>query len=403
MTFVAVPLPRLARVSPPAAAICGLAGVGFAYWIANEVIPHHARSLWGPYFFGPAAWLCAAAVAVWATQRQPALPRDTAMAVSQRVATAIAALIGVFLVAIQLILGVLGEFGFSPYAHSPRWLLTNPFFAGSSLVAIEVGRGLFVRGSAQRSLTFALVGSTLIFALLQLPEGRYTHGSLHDNVEFWGASFLPAAALGLIAGFFYVYGGLRATLLLTAPLVAFQYFSPVLPVAEWPIRALAGVAGPAIGLWIAEGLFAAEEQPMEGASRALPSIAWLLTAVVALAIFWFSFGFFGYQPAFVPSHSMEPLINQGDLVLVGPVNADSVQVGDVVLYTLPNHQRVLHRVIEIHSGANGDREYIFKGDNNNTEDILPVRSDQFVGKYMGRVPKLGWIPIKFNHLVGKAR
>jgi signal peptidase I len=396
-----VRMPQLAAL--PAAAL-GLGAVALAYWLANEVVPRNVYSLWGPYFLAPMCWLAAAGLCLWAVQRQPAFPaQDNTKAIDIRTTLIVAALVGCFLVALQFILGMLSQFGHSPYAHTPRWFAINALYAGAGVVAVEAGRGLFLRASAKQSLTFALVGSTLVFALIQFPVARYTRGSAIDNVEFWGAYFLPAAALGLVAGFFYIYGGLRAALLVCAPLLAFQYYSPILPSAEWPIRALVGVAGPAMGLWIAEGLFAAEEEPVKGASRALPSISWVLTAVVGLTIFWFSFGFFGFRPAFVPSHSMEPLINQGDLVLVGPTDADTVKVGDIVLYELPNRQRVLHRVADIRTGESGGREYIFKGDNNNTEDLMPVKSDQFIGKYIGRVPKLGWVPIRFNQLIGKAR
>ncbi len=405
--MLALPRPLVSRLpvlsALPAAAV-GLGALLLAYWLANEFIPRNVYSLWGPYFLSPMAWLAAAAVAAWALRLQPPLPAEQRPeTLDLRATLIVAALVGLFLVALQFILGMFSEFGRSPYAHTPRWLAINFLFAGSSLLAIEWGRGLFVRASAGRSVTFALVGSTLLFAAMQFPVGRYTGSGFLENIEFWGAYFLPAAALGLVAGFFYIYGGIRAAILVTAPLLAFQYYSPILPSADWPIRALVGVAGPAVGLWIAEGLFAAEEEEVQGFSRGLPSIAWVLTAVVALTIFWFSFGFFGYRPAFVPSHSMDPRIKQGDIVLVEPVDADSVKVGDIVLYEMPNRQRVLHRVVEIRTGESGGREYIFKGDNNNTVDLMPVTSDQFIGKYLGRVPKLGWVPIKFNQLIGKAR
>ena len=34
---------------------------------------------------------------------------------------------------------------------------------------------------------------------------------------------------------------------------------------------------------------------------------------------------------------------------------------------------------------------------------MPVKSEQFIGKYIGRVPKVGWVPIRFNQLIGKMR
>ena len=405
--MTAMPRPtalRLPVVSALPAAAFAIASLLLAYWLTTEFISRHVYSLWGPYFLSPMTWLGAGAVCLWALRLQPAFAAEQrAIPIELRTTLIVSALVGIFLVSLQFILGMFAEFGRSPYAHTPRWLAINLLFAGSTLVALECGRGLFVRASAGRSLTFALVGSTLLFAFLQFPVARYTGGGFLENVEFWGAYFMPAAALGLVAGFFFVYGGIRAAILVTAPLLVFQYYSPILPVADWPIRALVGVAGPAVGLWIAEGLFAADEEPLQGASRGLPSIAWVLTAVVALSIFWFSFGFFGFRPAFVPSHSMEPMISQGDIVLVGPVDAATVAPGDVILYQLPNKQRVLHRVTEVRTGEEGGREFIFKGDNNNTEDLMPVKSDQFIGEYVGRVPKLGWVPIKFNQLVGKAR
>ncbi len=184
----------------------------------------------------------------------------------------------------------------------------------------------------------------------------------------------------------------------------FTYWSPFLPATEWPILALAGVAGPAVGLWIAESLFEPVEEVDESpGSFRLPSVTWVLTAVMGLVIFWFSFGFFGYLPAFVPSHSMEPNIHQGDIVLTKNISPDNVRVGDIILYTAPNKQRILHRVIDIKAGENGQRTFIFKGDNNNTSDLYPVKDEQIRSRYLRRVPKAGWLPIKFNQLLGQVR
>jgi signal peptidase len=298
-----------------------------------------------------------------------------------------------------VITGMIADFGISPFAHSPRWLAINFLFAGAPLLAIEASRAAFLRAVGPRTLTVALVATSLGLAAIQFPLRHYQLDGFTANAEFWGSVFIPLVATGLLAGFFVLYGGLRAGLLITAPIVAFTYFSPVLPIAPWPILALVGVAGPATGLWIAESLFSdvvEEEARQANGVFSLPSVAWVLTAVIALAIFWFSFGFFGYRPSFVPSHSMEPLINQGDVVLAGPVEPDQVKVGDIVLYELGNGRQVLHRVVEITKSEDGKRLFITRGDNNNTEDLRPVTDEQIVGRYVGRVPYLGWVPIKFN-------
>ncbi len=379
---------------------CGLL---LTRWWAFDLVPSHIHSLWGPYFVAPMGWLAVAALA-FVLYRRLDVPAALETVVEQRMVLFVGGLIGVFLVSIQFFLGMMAGFGHSPYAHSPRWLAINLLFAGATLVAVEVSRAALLRALGPRSLTLALVVATLALAALQFPTSQLMQAGLSHGAEFWGSRFIPLAATGLLAGFFVLYGGIGAGLLISAPLVIFQFYSPILPVADWPILALAGVAGPAIGLWIAEGLFTAEEAPEESTGFfKLPSVAWVMTAVIGLGIFWFSFGFFGFRPAFVPSHSMEPLINQGDVVLVGPVDASTVKVGDIVLYEMSNRQRVLHRVVDVKTGEDGGREFIFKGDNNNAEDLLPVTGKQLIGTYKARVPKLGWIPIKFNNLIGGLR
>lgn len=373
--------------------------LSLAYYAQREWLPSLGlQTLWSPYFFAPMGWLAAAGVATYWYRRTPAAPLSEDTAVDQRTILVIAALLGVFLVSLQFIVGMFSNFGHSPYAHSPRWLAINFLFAGAPLVASEVSRTVLLRIGRRYGLTLALIATSVGFAALQFGQGQFMKDGFGAQAEFWGASFIPAAAMGLLAGFFALYGGWRAAIFVSAPLVAFTYFSPILPSAEWPILALVGVAGPAMGLWIAESMF---ESPAESADEEqggirLPSVAWVLTAVMGLVIFWFSFGFFGYLPAFVPSHSMEPLIQQGDIVLTRNIEPADVKVGDIILYEMANRQRVLHRVMEIGKSESGARYFIFKGDNNGAEDGFPVTDEQIKSRYLLRVPKLGWLPIKFQ-------
>ena len=406
--FVRNRAPALVRNPRLSAAILIVASMAAAYWWSFELVPgFHLNTLWAPYFLGPMGWVVAAGVSFYCYLRLPPIEYDSEGERPPAGAVlGIAALVGAFLVALQIVTGMLGAFGTSPLAHSPRWLLTNAFLAGSPLVAIEVSRAALLRAGGNRRLFMVLFLAAVAFALMQFSISQVTTGTAVERAEFWGASFLPAAAIGLLAGFFAIHGGPRASLLVTAPGVAFLYWSPFLPVAPWPTLALAGVAGPAMGLWVSAGLFTPEavigDEEVQKPSK-LPSVAWVATSVIALLIFWFSFGFLGYQPSFVPTHSMEPTIQQGDVVLVGPVDVDSLEVGDIISFRVGGGQRVLHRINEIIIGESGQREFITKGDNNNVTDGAPIAAEQIEGIYIGRVPKLGWIPLKLNQFVDNLR
>jgi len=60
---------------------------------------------------------------------------------------------------------------------------------------------------------------------------------------------------------------------------------------------------------------------------------WIITAIIAVAIVWFAVGVFPIKPFLVPSGSMVPIINPGDVVIVAPVKTDTSKVGEITWNT----------------------------------------------------------------------
>ena len=145
-----------------------------------------------------------------------------------------------------------------------------------------------------------------------------------------------------------------------------------------------------------EGLSGQNEQEMrdDGLHLRAPSTAWVLTASASLAILWFTFGFFGVKPSFIPSHSMEPTINPGSIVITRDIDAADVKVGDIVMYQR-GRLHVLHRVVQ----KLPDGTFIFKGDNNNTPDPDPVQPKQIEGRLLVDVPYIGWLPLRASQAI----
>ena len=92
---------------------------------------------------------------------------------------------------------------------------------------------------------------------------------------------------------------------------------------------------------------------------------------------------FGYKPFIVLSGSMEPTIMIGDIAIIKEIKADKLNVGDIIAFRSGNSV-ITHRIIE----KDGE-EFITKGDNNNTEDRYPVKSESIEGIYVRRIAQLG--------------
>ena len=98
---------------------------------------------------------------------------------------------------------------------------------------------------------------------------------------------------------------------------------------------------------------------------------------------------FGYAPMIVLTDSMvgnnEDNFNGGDLIFVKTVKPEEVKKGDVISFFDPQGNGTSitsHRVVEVLK-ENGEISFKTKGDNNNTEDKLPVPAKNLAGIYTG--------------------
>ena len=96
---------------------------------------------------------------------------------------------------------------------------------------------------------------------------------------------------------------------------------------------------------------------------------------------------FGYAPMIVLTDSMAgnnaDSFGGGDLIFVKTVKPEEVEKGDVISFFDPQGNGTSitsHRVAEI-INENGKISFKTKGDNNNTEDKLPVPAENLAGVY----------------------
>ena len=99
----------------------------------------------------------------------------------------------------------------------------------------------------------------------------------------------------------------------------------------------------------------------------------------------------GVFPMIVLTDSMYPEIASGDLIICHTIEAEEVQVGDVITFYDPmgnGTSVVTHRVLEIVE-EDGKLSFRTKGDNNNAEDQVLVPEKSLIGTYRSRIPGLG--------------
>jgi len=100
---------------------------------------------------------------------------------------------------------------------------------------------------------------------------------------------------------------------------------------------------------------------------------------------------FGWRVDNLCSDSMNPELNVGDLVVTHTVEAETVEVGDIIVfYSNDAHENLVsHRVINIE--RNPSLSFITKGDAYDTSDPFVIPTRNLVGKVYLNVPLLGYL------------
>ena len=120
-----------------------------------------------------------------------------------------------------------------------------------------------------------------------------------------------------------------------------------------------------------------------------------VTAIaLAYAAFLVSPQIFGFR--LVQSHgiSMEPLLSEGDILLLHAINGAEAQIGDVVV-TDRNGRAVLHRLIAYRVHETGGLLLVTKGDNAAQADA-PISPSAVQARLVTRLPLLGLLLWSFE-------
>lgn len=101
----------------------------------------------------------------------------------------------------------------------------------------------------------------------------------------------------------------------------------------------------------------------------------------------------GSTPYTIITSSMQPAYPAGTLVVVRPVDTDTLEVGDVVTIQLESGQDtvVTHRIAAIQHRLDGDVRFVTKGDANQSADVDVRLPAQIRGEVWYRVPYAGHI------------
>lgn len=96
----------------------------------------------------------------------------------------------------------------------------------------------------------------------------------------------------------------------------------------------------------------------------------------------------GFKPFVVLSDSMETRIHRGDLIVVKKVDPSVLKEKKIIAFRDDEGTVTTHRIVKIVE-KDGERYFVTKGDNNDSQDQKLVEYKDVEGVYKFRIPQLG--------------
>ena len=128
---------------------------------------------------------------------------------------------------------------------------------------------------------------------------------------------------------------------------------------------------------------------------ALAAFMMIFTIISATTLDKSNRNFFGYKIYKVLSDSMKATdFDAGDIIFVKEVDPSTLKEGDIISYTSTNTENfgetVTHKIRKLTTDDNGNPGFITYGTTTGEDDAKVVTYPYVIGKYCGKIPKLGY-------------
>ena len=123
----------------------------------------------------------------------------------------------------------------------------------------------------------------------------------------------------------------------------------------------------------------------------------IMSLIIAIGIALGCLFLVGIKPYVVESDSMKPTFAAGDISFINTkTKYDDIKEKDIIAFKIESGKYITHRVININ-----DEGFETQGDANETSDGISTTKDNYIGKNVFSLPKVGFIVKAIQTTKGK--
>lgn len=297
---------------------------------------------------------------------------------------------------VYLLSGLFVTFGKNPYSASFRGVVINLYSTGLIIFCREYIRYKLINNVYNNDKKMIFILLVIVFSLLD-----FNIFSFISNISYYSIfkQFFYILVPSVLKNILFTYIAQN-----TDHIPSFLYdiiyylvlwISPILPNSPWILDAILNSIFPLMLLLYTRYYINKKDRfHLNTMNETINPSGLLPFGICLVLLIWFALGIFPVKPVGIATASMVPELYVGDLAIIEKCTANDINVQDVIEYQMEGYT-VIHRVKEIYQ-EDGEFFFITKGDNNNSEDKMPVREEQLIGKVIFKIRYLA-LPTVWLH------
>lgn len=290
---------------------------------------------------------------------------------------------------IYYFLGLIVGFVYNTYNTTFTGILYNSFIIIIPLLLREEIRRRFIQ-LHRNSKAYILV--TIIFICYELMGSTFF--SYQNNEELLSKVFIvfiPIILENIILTYLAFIGERKTVYAYLIPSVIAKYMVPINTDLDWFYQLLLQIIFYIIIYTTISNEYSFRIERRSPKSHKKYNFVYYSLFVLVVVFGLFVAGVFKYQPVAILTYSMKPTFTRGDAVVIQKLTDDEKQnlkKGDVIQYQY-NKIVVIHRIVDVYK-VDGEKVFVLKGDNNQSNDSSVVYTKQIMGKAIFSIPKVGY-------------
>ena len=269
----------------------------------------------------------------------------------------------------------------NPYGKDFNGIIIN-FYSILLVTSLkEYIRGILINEVANKKYFYMFL-ICIIFIILELDISLVKESikTFDQFILLFTTHITPVIVINVFMTYLCIKGGFLPGLIYRALLTFISLIIPVVPNFNPVITSLFECIFP----FFTYLLIRNELQRDDKYEEEIKPSNWIITTSILTLIMLFALGTFNVKPVAVLTGSMNPSINEGDLLIISKCSIETVKPFDIVEFEVRNYS-IVHRVIRIENNR-----LVTKGDNNLSIDKERVTSDNLTGCLKFKIPYLGY-------------